>query len=238
MTQRTTPDYDFYATAPPAAQSAAPASSPVGHAAAAPVNQFGTPVNQFGSPVGFGGAATMTGPVPPAATRSRTSHGVQLPAWAWRWIAGLAVAVVLGLFGVGRFAGIGALFASDLELPATLGGMAQDSTSDEAVMMSGILEDVSTSSDGAVAALYSDGYTSTMVVATPEEASEADVQHTLSHRIFSPAQRFGETTCATLTDAPVSTCMRSGNGHTVVVSHASSDFAETIALLNEAWDAL
>jgi hypothetical protein len=235
VTDRTVPQYDFYATPPATAQPsthvpAQPSGSPL--APSAPV--FGAPaVNQFGTPIGTPGATLPAAAVP--AQQRVTGGGVHVPPWVWRFVAPLAVLVVLGLFGVGKL-GFLDVFHADLEAPETLAGMPQ-TTED----MSEYIDLLSSygAPDGSYAIQgYEDADGFAMVVALDAELGSEE----LLDMVNADAAPAGPVTIGTATCAehPVlsetmTMCARAGDDRTVVVLHGPADAVTTSTTLSEAW---
>ena len=241
MTDRTVPQYDFYATppasTPPVPTQAAPRSSapsaPTYGAPSAPV--FGGPaVNQFGTPLGTPGA-TLPAASAPVQQTSR-GGGVHVPSWVWRFVLPLAVMLVLGLFGVGRL-GFLDVFHQDLEAPETLAGMSR-STSEELTEYADLLSSYGAPEGSYVLQGYEDADGFAMLVAFDEELGGTDLQAVVNADAApAGAVAMGSATCAEhpVMTASLTMCARAGDGRTVVVMHGPADAVTTSSTLTEAW---
>lgn len=229
MTQ-SPPQYDFYATP----TSAAPAPSGGGTAPSVPTLGAGAgAVNQFGTPLGVPGASlpARAGSAVPAARGS----GVRLPGWVWRLGLGLGVAVVLGLFGIGKM-GFLDVFGGPLEAPTTLGGMgAVAETSPLRTALAPLTAQMQGEvGDDAVIELYTDevSQVAVLVAARGEEDVESGIA-AMAAAGFTVADVDGSR-CATSVTEGTSLCMAAEDGVTAVVLLSGTDPAAAAVLLSEA----
>lgn len=231
MTQQL-PQYDFYAT-PTGAPSPAPAASATPSAPA-----YGTAVNQFGTPLGVPGAS-----LPAAATAAapvRSSGGVRVPGWLWRWALGLAVAAVLGLFGVGRL-GFLDVFHQPLEAPATLGGLSVEPAGSALRASLAPLTDAvdrSAQDDRVVVEVYSDGVSRAAVLIAGRDAGEIEDGVAGMRDAGGEIVQVGTASCGVHAANGVAMCVGESDGVAAVVMHTGTDPAAPAALLTEALAAL
>lgn len=224
------PQYDFYAT-PTSAAAPAPTAG-----AAPSVPAFGAgagAVNQFGTPLGVPGATLASSAAAPVAAVRGT--GFRLPGWVWRLGLGLAVAAVLGLFGIGRM-GFLDVFHGPLEAPATLGGMgAVAETSPLRTALAPLTAQMQGQvGEDAVIELYTDEVSkvAVLVAARGDEDVETGIA-AMAAAGFTVADVAGSR-CATSAAEGTSLCMASEDGVTAVVLLSSTDPAPAAALLSEA----
>jgi hypothetical protein len=223
------PQYDFYAT--PVAT--APTPSAVGTAPSAPAFGAGGPVNQFGTPLGVPGATlpARAGAAVPAARGS----GVRLPGWVWRLGLGLAVAVVLGLFGIGRM-GFLDVFHGPLEAPTTLGGMGVvTETSPVRTALAPLTAQMQGQvGDDAVIEVYTDGVSRVALLVAARGEEDVDDGVTAMAAAGYALTDVGGSRCATSTAEGTSMCMVAQDGVTAVVLLSGTDPAAAAALVSEA----
>ena len=236
MTRSATPDYDFFAPSPGGpvatpAGSGAPPQPPLAAPATSTVNQFGSPVAAgTWTPVRSGASVP---PIPPAPASTTALDSV--PRWVWRITIPLAIALVLGVFGVGRFTGV---FQGDLELPATLGGAPLSTdpriSSSADAFGEGLEDDFGDAEK--VFGVYSDGATGTLLAAVREGTDvRADIAASGAD-IGSPVE-VGDATCVVYTGQNATACGRSeGDLTAIVAAFAQPDVNVTAALLGEAWE--
>ncbi|GAB2695163.1 hypothetical protein [Thalassiella azotivora] len=244
-TGRGAPDYDFFgassAPASPAAAGASPAGAPtvsrLGAPAVPPAAEpatgastpfGGTPVNQFGTPLGVGPAvgAPLGGPPPSPARRN-------VPAWVWRVLGTLAVALVLGAFGVGRFAG---LFEGDLEAPPTLDGLPRyedaATTAAFAALGAQLSEEVGVDPQDQVMAVYTDQVSRALVlVAARADLDTADLRAQAADA--GEVTSVGDAVCAVSVQQATTTCLLSRDGLMVAVIAPSATDTASVARLTE-----
>lgn len=228
MTQQL-PQYDFYAT-PTGAPSPAPAASATPSAPA-----YGTAVNQFGTPLGVPGAS-----LPAAATAAapvRSSGGVRVPGWLWRWALGLAVAAVLGLFGVGRLGFLDVVHHAP-EPPATLAGAPLSTNGDAEAMRADALANVSgVDEDDFAVAVYEDPSQYLTLIVVERSATQEDLRFLLDAEDGVPVQAVGDALCRDIVEpgVTVGACASSSGGRSVMVMQGPGTTASAHTALLEAW---
>lgn len=230
MTQRS-PQYDFYAT-----PTGAP--SPATTASATPPSPASGAVNQFGTPLGVPGASLPAAAA--AAAPTRASGGARVPAWLWRWGLGLAVAAVLGLFGVGRM-GFLDVFHQPLEAPAALGGMAVEAEGSALRATLAPLTDVvgrDTAADDVVVEVYSDGVSRAAVLVAGRDAGDVEDGVAGMRDAGGEIVQVGTASCGVHTANGISMCVGESDGVAAVVMHTGTDPSAPAALLSEALAAL
>ncbi len=239
---RPIPDLGFFAGPSSRGTSAfggAPVAAPPSSPAAgnrfdgAAGNQFGgAPAPVFGAPAPVFGAPA--GPVyagPSQAHKSRSRSGFSgIPG---RGIIGIVVVlVVLGVFGFGRLDMLAGFLAGDLEVPPTLGGL-QRVTEPGAVAEAAKEEErlERKNSGDAIAATYSDGATSHLLVA---QRVRIDIDEELKDAgAGGQGQNVGENTCAVAIGLTM--CLRTSRTLSVMVL-SSGTAQQAAAAIDEAWD--
>ena len=238
----------FGAAAAPPSQfgGAPPAGGQFGQFGGAPAaggqfGQFGgAPASPFGAPavpVPLGPApGARPGPQGPLATLRATPGG----RWALRVGAGLAVAAVLGLLGVGRFAFLD-LFDKDVTTPSSLGGLSP--SADQAALDQ---LDQQLSSYGSPfgiefeIAAYGDSVTPVVFVgATYDDETPApeELAGALGAGGGANTRAVGSSTCTELERGLVAMCARLDDGVMVAIVTANRSVEDAAALTDEAWDA-
>ena len=202
--------------------------------------QFGAPASPFGAPA----APVLLGPPPgarpgpqgPLATLRATPGG----RWALRVGAGLAVAAVLGMLGIGRFAFLD-LFGKDVAAPSSLGGLAPAADQSQVAQLD---QQISAYGDPLgldfEVAVYGDATAPIFFVgATYDEGTpnSEEVAEVLGASGGVNTRLVGENACTQLERGLVVMCARVDDGVMVAVLTANRSMEDTAAITDEAWDA-
>ena len=236
------PDLGFFAGAPqphgngglggPAATPfGSPAATPFGGPAATP---FGSPAPAVPGPQGPppGNPVAAQGPI---ATLRSTAGG----RFVFRIGVGLAVSLVLGVLGVGRFAGLGLFGSPGITTPATLGGEAPSSSSAARSVVEAKTAAAAAYGGELVVEVYGgDSAPIVFVGATGDGVLEdADVTTAVTAVGGAGAHRVNDSVCAAYGGGVGQLCARVGEGRLVMVASVARSAEETAALTDEAWAA-
>lgn len=198
------------------------------------------------APAQLGGPAlgyVPAGPVPaapaglgPIAALRSTAAG----RWVFRLGAGLAISVVLGIFGIGRFALLD-LFHDDLAVPSTLGGLSPSAAGDSATAtLEAKLASVETSNGVDLEVqVYGEGTSSIVFIGATGEGSLSDdeMASTLnSGTSTTTAATVGDNVCVAHNGGAGYMCVRIEDGLMVSVLTVGRNVEDTSALTDEAWD--
>lgn len=222
--------------AAPSPFGAPPAGPPFG--TPAPASPFGTaPVGAAAAPFGspFGALPAAAAPVSSGTGilgSLRSTPGGRL---VLRIGIGLAVSVVLGVFGVGRFAG---LFAGGPTAPETLGGMSRSSDPELQRSLDDVRSRMEAEDGGKYAlAVYGDVSAGAILVVGRghvTDSSAGEVQSALTSFGAGGIAPVGSSWCGT-TPNGVSACVRADE-HQVVLVAGTRAPADLTPLVDEAWD--
>ena len=255
---RPVPDLGFFAGAPQPRGGGAVFGGPAPGgqlgsfgATAAPPSPFGrAPAPTLGRPFGqpatsFGAPATPLLPAPPPAARPgphgplATLRATPGGRWALRVTVGLAVAAVLGMLGVGRFAFLD-LFDKEVSAPSSLAGLPRV----EQATVDLLDQQVSAYGDAIgvdlEVAAYGDALAPVLFLGatyddeTPEPAEVAGV---LGAGGGSNTQLLGENTCTEIEGGAVVMCLRVDDGAMIAIVSPARPMQDVSAITDEAWGA-
>jgi hypothetical protein len=228
------PDLGFFAGAPStvvgsgfvggAQPGGTPGSSPFGTPQAGPFDAPPPPppAGPFGVPPSPPPAAVVTAPSGWPASKIAKRIGIPV-----------AVALVLGIFGVGVLGGLAGLLAGDLKLPPTLQGLPLSSEPAAVNAASTLEADLERRNSGdAVAGGYGDMTSMLFLVG---QRTHASPEREMADANVSSTTVVGDNTCGTSTDG-LSVCLRTSRSTTIIVI-GSLPLSQVSAAVDEAWDA-
>jgi hypothetical protein len=191
----------------------------------APAPVFGAPAPVFGAPAG----PVYAGPSLERKPRSRPGFaGIR----GGGIIGTVVLLVVLGIFGFGRLDMLAGFLAGDLEVPPTLGGLQR--VTDPGVVAEAEKEAARLerkNSGDAIAASYSDGATSHLLVA---QRVRIDIDEEFKDAgAGGLGQSVGESTCAAVIGFTM--CLRTSRALSVMVLSSGTP-QQAAAAIDEAWD--
>ena len=235
------PDLGFFAGAPQPGAGTFGGSSQFG-GPPAPPSQFGGPPTPapfstapapFGSPPAPFGTAPAPLP-PPRAAAGGSWSGTRL---VRRIGVPLAILVVLGAFGVGRFSGIAGFFAGDMTVPETMHGLPQSTDPDAVSFMDQLESELEDRNSGdAVVAIYGAVTPNDPWLFFAGQRTRVDIDRELADGgVSSTTREIGDNTCGTAQDG-LSVCVRTSSSTSVVVG-GNVPVEQVSAALDEAWDA-
>lgn len=185
---------------------------------------FRTPVAApFGAPPPLLPAGPVT-TAPRGWTAGRIARRVGIP---------VGVTLVLGILGMGVFGGLAGLLAGDLELPATLQGLAESSEAgavQAATEMEAELE--RRNSGDAVAGAYG-AVPSILFVAG--QRTRVSIEREMADAGVSATTELGDNTCGTTADG-LQVCLRTSRGTSIMVL-GSLPVSQVSDAVTEVWDA-
>jgi len=217
---------------PAPSQFGGPATSQFGGPA---TSQFGGPVPAFPGPLGPPPGSMAAAPRGPIATLRSTAAGRV----AFRIGVGVAVSVVLGVLGIGRFAGLGLFGGPGITTPATLGGAAPSTGTGARSVVEAKTAAAAAYDGEMVVEVYGDDTSPIVFIGAEGDGAPADAEiaSVINAAGGSGARTVDESVCAAYGGGVGQLCARIGDGRVIIVATVARSAEETAAMTDEAWDA-